>query len=57
MILYRALTKEDLEELEKLKKINSTLYRSYNNLENCKNRKKTIEMYDLCYKKKMKKIF
>ena len=32
MILYRALTKEDLEELEKLQKINSTLYRSYNNI-------------------------
>lgn len=55
MILYRALTKEDLEELEKLEKINSTLYRSYNNLENCKNRKKTIEMYDLCYKEKNEK--
>ena len=55
MILYRALTKEDLEELEKLEKINSTLYRSYNNLENCKNREKTKEMYNLCYNEKNEK--
>ena len=55
MILYRALTKEDLEELERLKKINSTLYRSYNNLENCKNREKTKEMYNLCYNEKNEK--
>lgn len=55
MILYRALTNEDLKELEKIQKINCTLYRSYNDIKNSKNIQKTKEMYNICYKERIEK--
>lgn len=55
MILYRALTDEDLEEFKKTKKISCTLARTYCDLKNAKDIKMTKEMYDICYRQKNKK--